>query len=376
MAAGSLALLALGWGLGRQAVTAEHSTIDMVAQERVARLEEDYRSAVRRIEALESTRGEAARLEATFAEFTRALRENRDRLHAADGSHGRETRGPDGTGLWTQLLDFGLDATSLWNLLHARGDLEALAALVDDVDAWGTDRLARPDLPDEETARVEAMLHQNRFRKGYIQFALGDIEAAAAAFRAQIAAVDELEATLIAREEELEPVTAIYRERSKRILEVMETVARRPPPADFALGEAWVTERRARLADLTGKAVALFFRRAGDARSAGLMGRLSRHCAADPDMETVTLCYLRAGDELDAQRGKLLEELRSVEYQGIAGFDPDGDGQSLFRSFKVAVGSATLCILDGHGQVVWIMEDPRTQDFAFARRILERMVGE
>ena len=145
--------------------------------------------------------------------------------------------------------------------------------------------------------------------------------------------------------------------------------------ADFQLGDAWATDRRASLSDLTGKAVALFFRRAGDARSAGIMGKLSRFCAGEPDMETVALCFRLPGQDADAELEKLRQEIQKMEYKGIAGFDPDGEGQSLFRTFKAGVGSASLYILDSRGEVVWIMEDPRYQDFAFAKAVLLRAAG-
>ena len=92
-------------------------------------------------------------------------------------------------------------------------------------------------------------------------------------------------------------------------------------------------------------------------------------------METVTLCYLRRGQDVEAELEKLRQEIQQVEYKGIAGFDPDSEGQSLFRTFKVRVGSATLCVLDSRGEVVWIMEDPSLKDFTFAKRILLRAAG-
>ncbi len=295
LTAGTLVLVALGWGLGRVLPTADNSGVDLVALDKLEDLEGNYRQAVVRIEALEAAREERRQLDETLAAFTEELRGMGDAARDASVQAERNVRGREGPGLWSQLLDLGFDDYGLWNLLHSKGDLEALARLVEEVESWGADRPSRSELPEEERSRIESMLHRNRFCKGYIRFALGDLESAADAFREQIAAVDELEEVLVARDEKLEPVTAIFRGRSRHILDAMESVARKPAPADIQLGDAWATDRRASLSDLTGKAVALFFRRAGDTRSAGIMGRLSRYCASQPDMETMTLCYRRPG---------------------------------------------------------------------------------
>ena len=64
-----------------------------------------------------------------------------------------------------------------------------------------------------------------------------------------------------------------------------------------------------------------------------------------------------------------------MSYQGIAGFDPDGVNQGIVRRFKATVGTASLCILDPRGEVVWLMDDPRSQDFLFVKKLLLRAVG-
>lgn len=373
LTAGSLALIALGWGARARLSDGDDSSAEAVAHARLEQLEGKYQQAVDRIEALEAAGNERRRLDETLAAFTEELRGMGDAARGASVQPRSTVRELDGRGVWSQLLDLGLDDYGLWDLLHSRGDLDALARLVEEVESWGLHQLSLSELPEEERARIESMLHQNRFRKGYIRFALGDIDGAADAFREQIAAVDDLEDVLAAQGQELEKVTAIYRSRSQHILDAMDTVARKPAPAELEFGDGWVTERRANLADLAGKAVAVFFRHAGDTRSAGLAGSLSRYCAGQPDMETLMVCWHRG--DLQAQAETLRKELEELSYQGIAGFDPDGVNQGLVHRFKARVGSASLCILDPRGEVVWLMDDPRSQDFLFVKKLLLRAVG-
>ena len=74
LTAGSLALLALVWGLGRVSLTAGNSAADLVAQDKLEDLEGKYRQAVVRIEAFEAARNERRHLDEPLAALTEELR--------------------------------------------------------------------------------------------------------------------------------------------------------------------------------------------------------------------------------------------------------------------------------------------------------------
>ena len=70
---------------------------------------------------------------------------------------------------------------------------------------------------------------------------------------------------------------------------------------------------------------------------------------------------------------ELREELGQIDYRGAAGFDPDAERKSLFRTYKANVGSATFIAFDRDGNLAWFQQDPRAVDANLARTILLRL---
>ena len=55
---------------------------------------------------------------------------------------GGEARQLGRDGVWGQLSDLGLDDSSLWELLHARGDFESMARFVSELESWCMEKLS------------------------------------------------------------------------------------------------------------------------------------------------------------------------------------------------------------------------------------------
>ncbi|HVR76145.1 MAG TPA: tetratricopeptide repeat protein [Planctomycetota bacterium] len=256
----------------------------------------------------------------------------------------------------------------LWQLYVAKGDLDGMLECTRRVETVYPLRLTNSSLRASERETFEQFIDFNGFRKGYTHFARGELEKAREAFQAHIAAISSKESSV----GKLKPPSAIYRQRSESMLQFLQDLAGLPIPQDFDLGEHWVTAKQVRGADARGKVLAVVFRGVGDERSAAFAGPLSQICAKTPDMEFLTIHYLRGGENIQQQADELRADLFRAGIEGAAGFDPDAAEKKLFRAFQANVGSATFFIVNRRGELVWFMPDPRPLDVRFAEVLLRQ----
>jgi hypothetical protein len=273
--------------------------------------------------------------------------------------------------LASSFLALGRAAAQQFQASHARGNLDDMLSclrLVDQVDSL----LLGAANPIISSAMYEDAFLTNGFWLGYTLFALGDLDGARAALRDYIARIDGWE-----RERgSLSVVLQIYRDnRAKDVLEFLETRAGKLAPVDLDLGDSWVTGERLRLADCRGKVVALVFRRERDERAGAFLGPVSAFCAKRSDLRIATVAFYESNAPLAEQPARLRQDLERLGYEGPAGFDPDSDRQTLFRTFQVGVGSATFVIVNKRGELAWYMPDPRGIDVRFAEALLLRLAA-
>lgn len=256
----------------------------------------------------------------------------------------------------------------LWKLYVAKGDLDGMLECTRRVETVYPLRLTNSSLRAPERETFAQFIDFNGFRKGYTHFARGELEKAREAFQSHITAIDSKESSV----GKLKPPSAIYRQRSESMLKFLQDLAGLPIPQDFDLGEHWVTTKQVRGADARGKVLAVVFRGVGDERSAAFAGPLSRICAKTPDVEFLTIHYLKGGESLEKQADELRADLFRAGIEGASGFDPDAAERKLFRAFQANVGSATFYIVNRRGELVWFMPDPRALDIHFAEILLRR----
>jgi hypothetical protein len=108
-------------------------------------------------------------------------------------------------------------------------------------------------------------------------------------------------------------------------------------------------------------------------RSAGFIEGLDDFCVEHPEVELLTVCYLRPSN-LPEQEDRLRDELASLGYESGAGFDPDANTKTIFRAYGANVGSATVVLFNTRGEPVWFQQDPRDVHVRLNRAILERLV--
>lgn len=269
--------------------------------------------------------------------------------------------------------DFPVLVETRWKLYEAKGDPEGLLRSAENTLADYRLRLQSkiPSLKTRET--YSRYIVFNGFRKGYALMALGRLGEASEAFNLHVKEINQLQVTLEQKGEALKPAFSIYRQRSVNALDFISERAQRPPPADFNLGEMWVTPRKIRLADSQEKVVALLFRGAGDTRSATFMENIDHFSRANDGIELATIHFFKGARNIDEQLDNLRLELGNAGYESAAGFDPDISGRELFRAWGVYVGSASFLIVDRQGHPVWFQQDPRTQDSNLAKNLLLRI---
>ena len=328
---------------------------------------------------LEDARRERDRLRARVAELEASLRaqeEAGDRMIEAPGTEGAEDVPPEiqtAVQSWSALLG---DPERVWDQLHDEGDIEKMEEFTSTVGTLIPWKLANEELSDADRVKYERLLDLNGFREGYVKFAQGNFAAAETALEKHIEDLDEKEATLAGEGRALDAAARVYRDaRSKVVLRFLREKAGRPPASELDLGDGWITEKRVLLGELSGKVVAVLFRRAGDKRAGPFLQGLSSDLEGRAGVEVVTIGYFRGDEAPEEARATLRKDLAALGYEGPAGLDPDNTGQSLFRSWQANVGSATFMILDRQGRLAWHMTDPKASDVRLVSRILDRIAG-
>ncbi len=270
--------------------------------------------------------------------------------------------------------DFPTLGETRWKLYEAKGDIAGLLRSAESVLHDYPERTRSSQYSFKTREAYSRYLAFNGFRKGYSLMALGRMDEARDAFDSHVTEINKLQAALEKRGHALKPAINIYRQRSENALGFIKKIALRPAPADFELGEMWVTRKRTRLKESTGKVVGLIFRGAEDTRSATFLANIGEFSEANDDMEMVAVHFFKSAKNIDEQLESLRQELAGTGYTGAAGFDPDLTGRKLFRSWGVFVGSATFLIIDKQGRPVWFQQDPRTRDTNLVKSILLRVV--
>ena len=269
--------------------------------------------------------------------------------------------------------DFPTLGETRWKLYEAKGDMAGLLRSAESVLRDYRSRSKNDQFSIKTKEAYTRYLAFNGFRKGYALMALGRTEESRDAFGSHIREINQLDEALKKRGLALKPAISIYRQRSENALNFIDKIALRPAPADFELGDMWVTEKRTLLKESTGKVVGLIFRGAEDARSATFMNTISEFAESNDDIELVTIHFFKGAKNIDEQLDSLRNELVASGYSEAAGFDPDLTSRKLFRSWGVFVGSATFLIIDKQGRPVWFQQDPRTRDTNLVKSILRRV---
>jgi len=266
-----------------------------------------------------------------------------------------------------------------WKLFHGKGDLDGMLRSIETAETAFPLKLSNISLAQAERDFYELLLDFQGFRRGYTLFAKGDFKGAREAFEKHVRAIEAKAGATPVKPggtSGLNPAASVYKSRSDANLMFLEHCAGLPPPVDFELGQSWATPKKVLLRESRGKAVAIVFRALGDVRAGPFLGQLAQFCHSRPDMEIVTIAYLKQGTSPDQQKDELLEDLAKYGYDGAAGFDPDVDGRTIFGRFKVKVGSATLVVANKRGELVWFQEDPKASDVRFAMILLQKIASQ
>ena len=272
----------------------------------------------------------------------------------------------------TRIYPFLLDG--LYKLQLAKGDLAGMLQASKTVITVLPLKLETTSFTDRERQSIESLVVFHGFRRGYAQFAMGDMEEARKSFGQHIESVNAKEAKLTRSGQGLPPAWKIYRDRSMSNLAFLDELAERPAPHDLDLGSSWVSKGRS-LPESRGQVSALLFRRVGDERSAPFLEEVHQICAADPTLDMSTVAFIRSEATIAQEFDEMRQELQELGYEGAAGFDPDFANKTAFRSFHAMIGSATFVIVDATGNLAWFQQDPRRQDVNFAKSILKRIAS-
>jgi tetratricopeptide (TPR) repeat protein len=264
----------------------------------------------------------------------------------------------------------------LWKLnKECKGDLIGMLQAAETVLTIYPLRLGSSSLSPHLRESFERYLDYSGFRKGYALMGLGDLAAARQAFHEHIERMNDKDAKLAAVGQALKPESDIHRKRSVETLAFLETLAEQPAPADFDLHDLWVSRQKVSLESARGKVLGVVFRGAGESRSAGFIEEMDDFCRKEPDIELLTVCYLKITYGVQQQMDELREELASLGYESAAGFDPDAENKSLFLAYKVYVGSASFVVIDREGRPVFFQQDPTKVRVKLAQAVLRRVAG-
>ena len=257
--------------------------------------------------------------------------------------------------------------------------------------------------------QYETWYYNSLFWIGFTRFAQGDPAGALKAFEESAKEVDALASKLETEGKALGKVIEIYRVlRTEDMLQYLKTehgkvpavdfdlsrksvsavpVTAAPPPSDSTAGgdagtELWATKEKVTLEESRGKVVLVVFRRTRDARSSRFlqkMDELVKERAKD-GLAGITLGFL-VGNGSAADDALALDDMRKeLEELGVthmaAGYDPDRQRQTLFRTLHATVGTASFLVFNKKGEHAWYLADPRSMDSTLAKRVIERLLEE
>ena len=257
--------------------------------------------------------------------------------------------------------------------------------------------------------QYETWYYNAFFWIGFTRLAQGDSGGALKAFEDSAKEVDALTSKLEAEGKSLNKVIEIYRVlRTADLIEYLKNehgkapavdfdltrklasaspVTAAPPPSDSTAGgdaatELWATQDKVTLEDSRGKVVVVVFRRTRDARSARFLQKMDELVAekAKDGLVGVTLGFLVGNGSADDDALALDDMRKELDELGVthmaAGYDPDRQRQSLFRSLHATVGTASFLVFNKKGEHAWYLADPRSMDAALAKRVIERILEE
>jgi hypothetical protein len=258
-------------------------------------------------------------------------------------------------------------------------------------------------------AQYEQWYYNAAFWIGFTRFAQGDPAGALQAFEESAQEVDALASKLAPEGKHLNKVIEIYRVlRTEDMIYYLKNEHGKVPEVDFDLGrkaasaalpvtasppladataaggaetDLWSTREKVTLAESRGKVVLVVFRRTRDARSARFlqkMDQLVKERAKD-GLVGLTLGFLVGRGTAADDAAALEDQRKELAELGVtlpAGFDPDRERQSIFRTLHATVGTATFLVFNRKGEHAWYLADPRSMDSALAARVIDRILAE
>jgi len=278
--------------------------------------------------------------------------------------------------------EYVLYIESLQDALTAAGNLKGLQDLAELKLAEYPARI--PLLPPDHylVGQYEQNLCMAPFWIGFVRMALGDSDGAKQAFRDHIQQNTTRQEKAVAEghtpRQDNCYITVEYR--SKSLLEFLENYLGKVPRVDLDLGELWATPRQPTLRESRGKVVALLFRMPGNVRAESFLQHIDALARKHKDdLVAVTLGF-RAGKPNPSEDRVLLQKMRDdlkrLNVDIPAGFDPDRQGQRIFREVFAVIGTPSFVVLNRKGELAWYLADPRELDRAVATSVIERLLAE
>jgi hypothetical protein len=241
------------------------------------------------------------------------------------------------------------------------------------------ERLGEKGLSRWDREAMSTWLDLGGFWLGYLRLTQGDGPGAREALLRHVSELDEKEARLRAKGGALGNVATIYRDqRSRDLLEFIDSNLGRRPAMDFDLGELWCTRRRVTLSGSRGKVVLAVFRNPGDARAEPFLRAMEALWRREGPrgLEALTVGFLSGNRPPAEQARAMREDLERLQVGMPAGLDPHEKDPGIFRSLHAIVGSASFLVFDRSGRSAWYLPDPRPLDVAVATRVVERLLAE
>jgi hypothetical protein len=263
---------------------------------------------------------------------------------------------------------------TLVDALHGAGRLEEMLELLEVMrEQYSRLLSAQPSLQGEAQAWADA----SGFRSGQARLALGQIEAARAAFRENIAHLERREAALAESGVELPEGARILRDfRSRRLLAFIEEHYGERPEIDLEAEVEWATAETVSLERARGQVVAILFRPPGERTSESFLRELDRLARSGGGLVALTLSHL-PGNLAAAQReqrlARLQADLAALDVKLAAGFDPTS-GQTIFRRLGAVPGAPSLVVLDREGRFAWFCLSPGDLEWKTFERVAARLL--
>lgn len=226
-------------------------------------------------------------------------------------------------------------------------------------------------LPASTISDFKRYDEEMNFAIGFLEFAMGNYEAAESSLRAEIELLQDRQA-----KNAISNVGQVFLNRTEKVYDSLVRLYGKPAP-DLDLGDGWIDGVSLDPIQERGNVIALFFGPYGNNRYEPILRQLGKLYQAKwhEGLRIGWVCIPKGRSDLPGQKQKVQKEARRLELAFPVGLELV-EGWPVHQAYNASVGGATLIVIDRAGNYTWYKMDPTQRDASLLEQVLDRLLGD